>query len=168
MLAALAALFLLPAGLQAQGVAGAGYLSLVPGEAHVGRDVALDQEDAVVAVVEAVFAATEARDYAALDTLYAEDATIVEGTGIDRGWAFYRDHHLKPELAKFEDFIYRPRNVEAQAGRDWAWALFEYDLKLRVEGRSVDRVGRGTVVLQRRDDRWVVRHMQTASRPREK
>lgn len=123
------------------------------------------QEAAVAAVIEAVFAASEARDYAALDTLYAEDATIVEAAGIDRGWAAYRDQHLKPGLAQFENFTYRPRNIDPHVGEDWAWALFEYNLKLQVEGRNMNRMGRGTVVLQRRDDGWVARHMQTANRP---
>jgi ketosteroid isomerase-like protein len=125
------------------------------------------QEAEITAVIEAVFAATEARNFAALDTLYTQNATIVEGAGIDRGWANYRDHHLKPELAKFENFTYRPRNIEPHVGEDWAWAHFEYDLKLRIEGRDVDRVGRGTVVLEPRNGSWAVRHMQTANRPRE-
>lgn len=121
-------------------------------------------EEEVIAVIEAVFSATEARDYAALDTLYARDATIVEGAGIDRGWASYRDQHLKPELAEFEDLTYRPRNIEPHVGETYAWALFEYDLKLTVENRRVDRGGRGMVILERRGGGWVVRHMQTATR----
>jgi len=128
---------------------------------------ASDQAQEVASVLEAVFAATEARDYAALGDLYAgDDLTILEGAGLDRGWAQYRDHHLKPELEEFEEFSYAPRNIEVQVAGDLAWALFEYDLMIKVGEREIDRVGRGTAVFEWRGDRWVVRHMQTANRPR--
>lgn len=131
------------------------------------RTAGSDAERDVAAVLEAVFSATEAGDFAALDELYAgDDLTIVEGAGLDRGWAEYRDHHLKPELEEFEEFSYAPRNIEVQVAGDWAWALFEYDLMIKVGEREIDRVGRGTAVFERRGERWVVRHMQTANRPR--
>jgi ketosteroid isomerase-like protein len=131
-------------------------------------DSASQAEGEVAAVLEAVFAATERGDYTALDSLYAgDDLTIVEGAGMDRGWSEYRDHHLKPELERFNEFSYQPREIEAHVAGDWAWALFEYDLKIQMEAREIDRVGRGTAVFERRDGRWVLRHMQTANRPRD-
>lgn len=130
--------------------------------AQAGGEVAV-----VAAVVEAVFAAAERRDLAALDTLYAgDDLTIIEGVGIDRGWANYRDHHLKPELERFETFVYRPHEIEARVVGDVAWAIFRYDIQVTMGDRSVDNEGRGTAILEKRGGRWVVRHMQTSSRPR--
>lgn len=126
-----------------------------------------EEERRVRATIEAVFAATERADYAALDTLFASDElTIIEGAGIDRGWVQYRDHHLKPELEEFKSFVYRPSEIEAHVAADMAWAIFRYDLQIELADRSVDNVGRGTAILEKRDGRWVVRHMQTASRPR--
>jgi ketosteroid isomerase-like protein len=123
--------------------------------------------EAVVATIQAVFAATERSDYEALDSLYAgDDLTVIEGAGIDRGWVSYRDGHLKPELERVQNFVYRPYEIEAAVHDDLAWAIFRYDLKLEVGDRQVDNVGRGTVVLEKRGGRWVIRHMQTASRPR--
>lgn len=134
-------------------------------EAHHGGTPA---EEEVTSVLEATFAATERADYAALDTLYAgEDLTIVEGANLDRGWATYRDHHLRPELEQFESLLYRPRNIEVHVQGDGAWALFEYDLRIEMEGRTIDRAGQGTAIFERRDGRWVIRHMHTATRPRE-
>ncbi len=129
--------------------------------------VAQTDEQAIAATVEAVFAAGERADYAALDTLYAgEDLTIIEGAGIDRGWTEYRDHHLKPELEAFKSFVYRPYEIEVYAVGSLAYAIFRYDLKIELEDRTVDNVGRGTAILEQRGERWVVRHMQTTSRPR--
>ena len=121
----------------------------------------------VATTVRALFAAAERDDMAALDTLYAGDSlTIVEGAGINRGWADYRDHHLAPEMKEMKNFRYRPFEIEARASGDLAWAMFRYALTADVNGRPVDVIGRGTAVLERRGTRWIVRHTQTSSRPR--
>ncbi len=119
-------------------------------------------------VIEAVFAAAEAGDMAALDTLYAGEAlTVIEGAGIDRGWTQYRDHHLAPELEAFRDFRYRPSEIEAQVAGDMGWAIFRYTLGAEYQGAVLDQVGRGTAILERQGDRWIIRHSHTSSRPRQ-
>jgi ketosteroid isomerase-like protein len=121
----------------------------------------------VRAVIQAVFAAVERGDIAALDTLYAgDDLTVIEGAGIDRGWAQYRDHHLGPELEAFRNFRYRPSEIEPHVVGDMAWAIFRYTLRADYRDEALDHVGRGTAILERRGDRWVVRHSHTSSRPR--
>lgn len=121
----------------------------------------------VAAVVRALFSAAERNDLAALDSLYAGDSlTVVEGAGINRGWADYRDHHLAPELKEMKNFQYAPSDIEVHVAGDLAWALFRYSLKAEMGGKAVDQVGRGTAVLERRGSRWVVRHTQTSSRAR--
>ena len=122
---------------------------------------------AAAATFRAVFAAAERGDLAALDTLYAGDSlTVVEGTGINRGWADYRDRHLAPELKEMKNFRYRPFELEARASGDMVWVTFRYALQGEVGGRTIDNIGRGTAILERRGGRWVVRHTQTTSRAR--
>lgn len=121
----------------------------------------------VAEAVRALFAAAERNDLAALDSLYAGDSlTIVEGAGINRGWADYRDLHLAPEMKEMKNFRYRPFEIEARASGNLGWATFRYALQADVNGKPVDVVGRGTAILERRGQRWVVRHTQTAGRPR--
>ena len=136
--------------------------------AVVRPDTLLRGEAARVgATVRALFAAAERGDVAALDTLYAGDSlTVVEGAGINRGWADYRDHHLTPELREMKGFRYRPFEIEARVSGDLAWAMFRYALQAEVNGRAIDALGRGTAILERRGGRWIVRHTQTNSRPR--
>jgi ketosteroid isomerase-like protein len=118
-------------------------------------------------VIEALFAAAERGDMVALDTLYAgADLTVIEGAGIDRTWERYRDDHLGPELRAFRNFQYRPSQIEPHVHGDLAWAIFRYSLRAEYQGRELDQVGRGTAILERRGDRWVVRHTQTSSRAR--
>lgn len=119
------------------------------------------------ATVRALFAAAERGDLVALDSLYAGDSTtIVEGAGINRGWADYRDHHLGPEMKEMTNFRYRPFEIEALTAGNLGWATFRYALSATMGAQAVDHVGRGTAILERRGSRWVVRHTQTSSRPR--
>ncbi len=119
------------------------------------------------AVLQEVFAATVRGDIAALDTLFAGDSlTIIEGAGINRGWADYRDHHLVPELKEMQLTAYAPRDLDVHVTGAVAWITFAYSLRADVAGRTVDNIGRGTAILEFRDARWRVRHLQTAGRAR--
>lgn len=142
---------------------------LAPGVLHAQQSPGPVQngEAAVRSTIEAVFAAGERKDLTALDTLYAgEDLTVIEGAGINRSWADYRDHHLAPELEEFRSFRYRPGDIEAHVQGDIAWSIFRYELEAETAERKADIVGRGTAVLERRGGRWVVRHIHTSGRPR--
>ncbi|MBW7933986.1 MAG: nuclear transport factor 2 family protein [Gemmatimonadaceae bacterium] len=139
-------------------------------QAHQHADHAASQPAGTAAVVQAIralFAAAERSDLAALDSIYAGDSLLViEGAGINRGWTDYRDHHLAPELKEFQNFRYRPFEIEARVSGDVAWAIFRYALTADMPDRKVDVVGRGTAILERRGNRWIVRLTQTASRAR--
>lgn len=125
-----------------------------------------DQVD-VARTLRAVFAATERKDLAALDTLYAGDSlTYVEGAGINRGWADYRDNHLGPELKEIQSFRYRPFEITVRTSGNLAWATFRYALAGDLPQQKLNHIGRGTAILERRVNRWVIRHTQTSSRPR--
>lgn len=136
--------------------------------AHGGHATAPNAEaTAVIQAIQALFAAAERGDMAALDSIYAGDSLIIiEGAGINRGWADYRDQHLAPELKEFSNFRYRPFEIEARVSGNLAWATFRYALSADVRDGKADVVGRGTAILERRGTRWVVRLTQTASRPR--
>lgn len=137
-------------------------------QAHEGHHAAANAEVAAVTMtIQALFAAAERGDLTALDSIYAGDSLLVlEGAGINRGWKDYRDNHLAPELKEFRNFRYRPFEIEARISGSLAWATYRYALSADLPDRKVDVVGRGTAILERRGDRWVVRLTHTASRPR--
>ncbi len=133
---------------------------------HLGAQGSPDAQRAAT-TLRALFAAAERHDLAALDTLYAGDSlTVVEGAGINRGWADYRDHHLAPELKEMKHFRYRPYEIVARTSGDLAWVMFSYGIQAEMGTRALDQVGRGTAILERRGSKWVVRHTQTSSRAR--
>ena len=126
-----------------------------------------DDQSQITAVLQALFAASERGDLAALDTLFAGDSlTVIEGAGINRTWADYRDHHLGPEMKEMKHLQYRPADIEVHLAGNTAWAIFRYSLKAEVDGKPADVVGRGTAILERRGPRWVVRHTHTSGRAR--
>ncbi len=127
-----------------------------------------DDAAAVRQVVEAVAALTQAGDLAGLDTIYAHErwVHIIENTGVNHGWPDYRDNHLKPELAVAENFRYRFYGVEPQVRGNVAWASFRYEVSADLPQRQVAAEGRGTAVLEKRGERWVVVHLHTAGRPK--
>ncbi len=129
---------------------------------------AQDARDEVRAVIEAVGAGIQAGDFASLDTIFAEGGGlhIIEGAGVNHGWADYRDNHLAPELEAFENFAYRWHAIEPVVEGDASWAAFRYDLSADTPRGHVDIEGRGTIVLRWIDGRWRVVHMHTSGRPR--
>ncbi len=132
------------------------------------RSVANADVASVVQAIQALFAAAERGDLAALDSIYAGDSLLViEGAGINRGWTDYRDNHLAPELKEFANFRYRPFEIEARVSGNLAWATFRYALTADLPNNGkADVVGRGTAILERHGNRWIVRLTQTASRAR--
>jgi len=141
--------------------------SLRAQDVHPARPSDGTEAPRVAATLLAVFAASERNDMAALDSLYAGDSlTIFEGTGVNRGWADYRDHHLGPELREMKNLQYRPSGLEVHVAENSAWVLFRYTLKADANGRFADVVGLGTAILERRSAGWVVRHMHTSGRAR--
>jgi ketosteroid isomerase-like protein len=125
-------------------------------------------EHLVTGVIEALAAHSQAKNIAGLDTLYAPDAwvRIVEGAGVNRGWVDYRDHHLGPELREFQNFRYRYYEIEPQVRGNVAWASFRYELIADTPQGHVEVEGRGTAVLEKRGERWLVVHTHTSGRRR--
>ncbi len=122
--------------------------------------------DAIRQVIEAVAAYSQANNLDAIDTLFAPERGIhiIEGAGVNHGWADYRDNHLGPELESFENFEYRFYSVEPQVRGDVAWSSFRYDLAVDTQRGHLEREGRGTAVLERRDGRWLIVHLHTSGR----
>jgi ketosteroid isomerase-like protein len=81
---------------------------------------------------------------------------ILTDDATTHGWAEYRDEHLRPEMA-YHGGHYVHSAVEAVVREDVAWVAFRRefgppDTPARVSGR-------GTAVLEKRDDGWVIVHL---------
>jgi len=121
---------------------------------------------AVRRIIEAVAAYSQAKNYSAMDTLYAPGGGvhIIEGAGVNHGWEDFRDNHLKPEFAEFQGIAYRYYAIEPVIRGDVAWASFRYDFAVDAPSGHVESEGRGTAMLEKREGRWVIVHQHTSGR----
>lgn len=114
-------------------------------------------------------AAFMAKDLDRLAAFYHPDVTIYEGTGINHGWADYRDRHLGPELKAFTNlqFGHTETKVTLMPGGESAYATSRYTIKAKMGDRELDSEGLETLVLVKTPDgSWKIRHSHTSSRPR--
>ena len=114
-------------------------------------------------------AAFMAKDLEKLATFYHRDVTIYEGTGINNGWADYRDRHLGPELKAFTNlqFGHTETKVTLMPGGQSAYATSRYTIKAKMGERDLDSEGLETLVLAKMPDgTWKIRHSHTSSRAR--
>ena len=121
----------------------------------------------VLAFFKAYDAAFNAKDLTKLAALYHPDVTIFEGSGINRGWADYRDNHLGPELKAFQDLHWAHSNIVIHTlGPSAVYVTADYAIKYKAGERAVDSGGIATHVLVKEGGQWKIRHSQTAARRR--
>lgn len=113
-------------------------------------------------------AAFLSKDLARLADFYHPDVTIYEGTGINHGWADYRDRHLGPELKAFSNlqFAHTDTKVTMMPGGQSAYATSRYAIKAKLGERDLDSEGLETLMLVRTPEGWKIRHSHTSSRAR--
>lgn len=121
-------------------------------------------QDAVRRVLEAYAGLVQAKNLAGADTLFAPGGGvhIIEGAGVNHGWADYRDNHLGRELPEFTNFRYFA--IEPQVRGELAWASFRYELAAHTANGHIEMEGRGTAVLEKQNGRWVIVHQHTSGR----
>ncbi len=127
---------------------------------------AQSEEDAVRDVLVTYAERMQAKDLDGMELLFApgRGIHIIEGAGVNHGWADYREHHLGPELEHAEKFEIRYFAVEPQVRGDVAWTSFRYELAVEMSGNQMEMEGRGTAVLERREGRWLIVHLHTSGR----
>lgn len=125
------------------------------------------EEHRVEAVLEGYSQALEASDVPAAEAfVLAEgtDFTIFEGSGVNTGWADYRDHHLAPELASetFHITAYDWTSYAIEIDGNLAVARFDVALEFIRDGESGERTRHGTAILKRGESGWRISHLHTS------
>ncbi len=156
----------------------AGIAGAHEGESHLTAAAAPLEGDALaVAVLLGQYAeAISANDLGRVQPLLvAGDAfSYFEGSYVNRGWQSYHDH-LAPEMAMFEQPVYRITDLQPFVSGDLAYATFSWAMDVTVkspqfeDGRHpVSMTGKGTAVLSRVEGEWRIRHLHTAQAPARK
>ena len=91
-----------------------------------------------------------------------ERFVMIEGKHVNRGWADYRDHHLKDEIADLAKVRFRLSGYQVQQSGDLAAVSFLFDI-LPKTGPEMDfGSGRATAVLVRTDAGWKLQELHTS------
>lgn len=134
---------------------------------------AASDEEAVRTVFNAVLAisARAVSERSAVSELSAyvdSDVTIVDNSGLTKGWEEYKgkllDAQLNTVAARSTGNNHRVDSVSINVNGDTAWVTYQYKLTADVQGQAVPIFGYGTTVLARRSDGWKVVHTQNAGR----
>jgi len=100
----------------------------------------------------------QAGDLEGIEPLFRARSHILTDTATTHGWLEYRDKFLKPDLARLKG-NYAHTAVEAVVHGDVAWVAFR---RVFAGAGGAALQGRGTAVLQKIDNRWVIVHLQMA------
>ncbi len=114
-------------------------------------------------VMEAVASAYESGDLAALDTLYHDDVTAVEGTRLSSGRAGYVADHLAPQIGSLDDRNFQLHDISVRLARNVAWSTYRFNLAGTRSGERVETRGVGTMILQKSQGRWQIVHVHTST-----
>lgn len=99
------------------------------------------------------------KDLPALKALLAPDIVLYEHSvrniGLDDVW----EHHLRPEVAGFENMKAEFTDLRVSATTDMALITRQYSIQATMNGRPIDARGNETMVWVRRDGAWRVAHI---------
>ncbi|MDI1326520.1 MAG: nuclear transport factor 2 family protein [Brevundimonas sp.] len=155
---ALAAALVTPAQAQAQ--------TKAPAHAHTHVRTADEQQ--VRAVVEAYQEAIERMDVSQTPALFWPDSEIFENGGVEGSFAYYLEHHLRPEFADLSGFDFRNHEMTVEVDGDTAFVseTYTYHITFRDGARGpIERRGAATSVLRKRGDEWRFDVYHSSARP---
>ena len=132
-------------------------MMFMPSFAAAQRGAPNPEREAVQQLITRFGELVQARDMTAIEALFRSGGLhILTDTGTTHGWAEYRDQYLKPELDAIQDLRYAHTAVEAVVRENVAWVAFRRE----ISGTGMAAVqGRGTAVLEKVDNRWVIVHL---------
>ena len=104
-----------------------------------------------------------------LDTIEAcmrtdEELVVIESSYPNYGWDDYYKNHLSQELGTLENVSYKAELVHAHGTGDLSYGVFIYKASGSRGGNHRSVEGMGTLVAERMNGEWRIRHWATASR----
>ena len=125
-------------------------------------------EAAVAAALTRYHGAIERLDASGTPELFAPESQIIEQGGLEGDYPTYLANHLGPELIEFASFDFDNYNVSIRVVGDVALATETYTYRIVLkDGRTIDRQGAATSVLERSAEGWrIVQHHSSSRAPR--
>ena len=117
------------------------------------------------AVVDAFGDALAAGDAAAVRALLAADVLIYESGGAERSLEEYASHHMSADMAFVGVMERQLTDRRVFAAGDFAVVTSMGRSRGTFREREMDLLGTETMVLEKHDGNWLIRHIHWSSRP---
>lgn len=110
--------------------------------------------------------AIEKLDTKGMDTLFTQDAQVIESGSVEGTFLHYLEHHLAPELIEFSSFTFSDYNISITVDLPYAFVTetYQYTIIVKEGNKEVKRKGVATSVLKKENGKWKIINTHTSSR----
>jgi ketosteroid isomerase-like protein len=125
--------------------------------------IPMADEQQIDYMISTLLGAWQLNDVDRMHQCYADEATFVSGTWAPPvvGWANYVPLY-KQQRARTQQVRLERTNTLIRVAGAVAWASYQWDFSGTVDGQPMPSQGQTTLVLEKRNDRWVIVHNHTS------
>lgn len=124
---------------------------------------ALPDTEQIDIMISEMLGAWQVGDIEKLHKTYADDVSTVNGAwgppiiGWNNYLELYKKQHARTQQVRLDR-----SNTYIRVNGNFAWACYQWDFTASFEGQPTESVGQTTLVLEKRNNHWVIVHNHTA------
>lgn len=128
--------------------------------------LAMSDEQQIDYMLSEMLGAWQLGDIERLHSKYADDVSMVSGAWAPPvfGWTNYLAVYQQ-QRARMRQVRMDRSNTYIKVNGNFGWACYQWDFAAVVDGQSVESKGQTTVVVEKRNNRWVIVHNHTSLAP---
>ena len=128
--------------------------------------LALTDEQQVDYMISTMLGAWQVGDVEKLHQTYADDVTIISGTWNPPviGWNNYLPLYQQ-QRGRMQQVRMDRSNTYIKLSGNFGWACYQWDFSAVVDGQPSAARGQTTLIVEKRNDRWVIVHNHTSLPP---
>ena len=128
--------------------------------------IPLTDEQQVDYMIAEMLGAWQLGDVEKLHATYADDVSVVSGSWEPPvfGWTNYLVRY-QLQRARMQKVRMDRSNTYIKINGNWGWACYQWDFAAEVDGQQMESRGQTTVVVEKRNNHWVIVHNHTSLAP---
>jgi ketosteroid isomerase-like protein len=125
--------------------------------------IPMSDEQQIDYMISSMLGAWQVGDVDKLHQSYADDVTLVSGVWAPpvMGWANYGPS-FQQQRARMQQVRMDRTNTFIKVDGTVAWACYQWDFEATVDGRPSASRGQTTLVMEKRNNRWLIVHNHTS------
>jgi uncharacterized protein (TIGR02246 family) len=135
-----------------------------PAPAPAGQPtIPMSDEQQIDYLISTMLGAWQVGDLEKLHQTYADDVTLVSGVWAPplMGWANYAPS-FQQQRARMQQVRMDRTNTFIKVAGTVAWACYQWDFEASVDGQPTASRGQTTLVMEKRNNRWLIVHNHTS------